>query len=351
MKNLNQVERIKIKLNLAKNTDSFFEVFGASSHRYRLDAPVNMKKVAIFEKKYNISLPDGYKVFLTQIGNGGNEYESVTGNSGAGPDYGIFKLGHKFHCIANPKSGYLAKEPFFNSETTVEEWEKISENMPEDISDDEYNKMFDRAYAGILLIGFQGCSGFNGIMLSGKNAGRVVYLLDQILYCPQFAQEANFLDWYENWLDSIISGQRFRDSPYGTVEEHFSRYAKVKEVYRADKVQYWNIVVLGYIKGFDSLSPEHIIILRENYDTETDETTRLYILNLLVKFDYDNAKIELNKLYKNNALEFLKILHLYAKEKTSDWENVIQTLLRETSNTEVKEYIKYVTTNDLKKTI
>ena len=107
MKDLNQIERIKIKLNLAKNTDSFFEVFGADSHRYRLDVPIDIKEVEIFEKNYNISLPDEYKVFLTQIGNGGNEYNSVTGNSGTGPDYGIFKLGHKYHFMANPTQSTL----------------------------------------------------------------------------------------------------------------------------------------------------------------------------------------------------------------------------------------------------
>ena len=96
MKDLNQVERIKIKLNLAKNTDSFFEVFGANSHEYRLDSPIDITEIETFEKTYNILLPEEYKIFLTQIGNGGNEYNSVTGNSGAGPDYGIFKLGHKY---------------------------------------------------------------------------------------------------------------------------------------------------------------------------------------------------------------------------------------------------------------
>ena len=100
MKDLNQIEKIKIKLHLAKNTDSFFEVFGADSHRYRLDSPIDKAEIEIFIKKYNISLPDGYKTFLTQIGNGGNERKSQVGNSGAGPDYGIYKLGYKSHFVS-----------------------------------------------------------------------------------------------------------------------------------------------------------------------------------------------------------------------------------------------------------
>ena len=347
MKDLNQIERIKIKLNLAKNTDSFFEVFGASYHKYRLDAPIEIKEVETFEKKYNISLPDGYKVFLTQIGNGGYEYKSQVGNSGAGPYYGIFKLGHKNHfCMgypSNPTLEYLTKEPFFNSKTTKEDWDKISENMSEDITDDEYDKEFEKAYAGILTIGACGCAGYMGIMLSGENTGGIVHIYDEIEYCPQFAQETNFLDWYENWLDSIISGQGIgiERKPYKTEEENFARFATVEKKHPND-VPYWKIVALGYIRTLGSLSPEYIKILWENYYTETNETVKLYILNLLVKFDYENTKIELDKLYKSNPLEFLKILHLYAKEKISDWQDVIQKLQDETLNPEVTEYIKYV---------
>lgn len=51
-------------------------------HRYRLEAPLAVDEVADFERKYGITLPEDYRQFLTQLGNGG-----------AGPDYGIFPLG------------------------------------------------------------------------------------------------------------------------------------------------------------------------------------------------------------------------------------------------------------------
>ena len=349
MKDLSQTERIKIKLNLAKNTDSFFEVFGADSHKYRLDAPIDIKKVKIFEKKYKISLPNGYKIFLTQIGNGGNEdTSSVVGNSGAGPDYGIFKLGHEYHFLANPASGYLEKEPYFTSKTTEEDWEIISENMLKDITVDEYNKSLEKVYSGIFTIGFSGCSGFIGIMLSGEDAGRVVHISDEIEYCPQFAKEKKFLDWYENWLDSIITGQGIglTIKPDNTEEECFNRYADVENVHKDETVQYWKIVALGYIRNHETLSPEYIEKLHKFYCTETDKTVKLFILQLLVKFDYENTKMELDKLWKNDALGFLRILHLYAKEKTLDWQNVIQILQDKPVSSEVTEYINYVTTND-----
>ena len=218
--------------------------------------------------------------------------------------------------------------------------------MTEDMTDDEYDKELARVYAGILTIGACGCAGYMGIMLSGEDTGRVVYICDEIEYCPQFAKEANFLDWYENWLDSIISGQRFDcKQAYDTPDERFERYTNVESVHK-DNLLHWKIVAIRVFKAFDSLSFEHIEKMWEIYNAEADETAKLYILNLLVKFDYENAKSELSKLYKNNALEFLKILHLYAAEKTLEWQNIIQKLQEETLNSEVTEYIQYVTIND-----
>ena len=60
MDELNQIERIKIKLRLAKNTDSFFEVYGASSHKYILNSPLDIQEINDFERTYNINLPDTY---------------------------------------------------------------------------------------------------------------------------------------------------------------------------------------------------------------------------------------------------------------------------------------------------
>jgi hypothetical protein len=352
MDKLHQIDRIKIKLNLAKNTDSFLEIFGANSHKYRLDAPADISEIEAFERKYHILLPEGYKTFLTQIGNGGNEYKSQVGNSGAGPDYGVYRLGDKHQFLmGNPSNStfeHLAKEPFFNSGMHREEWKKIYENMPDDISDDEYDKEFERVYAGILTISTCGCSGYAGIMLSGENKGRVVYTCDELEYCPQFAKEENFLDWYENWLDLIVSGQGFiGGKPPETVDKLFKRYETVEDIHKED-VRYWKMVALRYIRMFDSLSSEYIEKLWGNYRTETDGAVKLYILNLLVKFDYENTKSEMEWLGENNPAEFLKILHLFASKKTLDWQNTIQNIRRETSSSEIMEYINYVTINDCK---
>ena len=52
-------------------------------------------------------------------------------------------------------------------------------------------------------IGSQGCSYIHAIVITGEQAGRVLNM-DMSIECPQFAAEANFLDWYERWLDEVI---------------------------------------------------------------------------------------------------------------------------------------------------
>lgn len=63
LKKIKQVERIKIKLKLAKMNDTFLEVFGASAHKYTLKTPLTHVEVQEFEHKYKVSLPQEYKVF------------------------------------------------------------------------------------------------------------------------------------------------------------------------------------------------------------------------------------------------------------------------------------------------
>src|SRR5262245_46434372 len=54
----------------------------AKSHRYVLNPPLTEKEVRAFEAAHGIALPTDYRDFLINVGNGG-----------AGPEYGIFKLG------------------------------------------------------------------------------------------------------------------------------------------------------------------------------------------------------------------------------------------------------------------
>ncbi len=347
MNTLNQIERIKVKLRLAKNTDSFLEVFGALSHKYILNSPIKPRELNNFEKRYNITLPKDYKSFLTEIGCGGLEYKnSVVGNSGAGPDYGLYTLGNPFQFIVDPTLKHLEKEPFFNENTTEEIWQKIYDEMDDNISDKAYDIEIAKAYSGILNIGHSGCSGYLSIVLNGKNKGRVIQTYDEIEYCPHFFNETNFLDWYENWLDRIISGEEIMRQDYIFKSEKENDI--VTQFISCIDDTYWQFRRLGYIRSLEALDSNSVKLLWKQYKSNKNEKQKSCILNFLTKFDYNNAKEEISKFSKRNPIGFLRNIHLYAREKTSDWTNEIDIIkMKNSKDLEVIEYIEFVTEFDL----
>ncbi len=342
MNKVNQIERIKIKLRLAKNTDSFFEVSGASSHKYFVGKPLKETEVSKFEKKYNITLPKHYRDFLTKIGNGGIGYK---GNA-AGPYYGVLKLGDEDQILTDNSVNYLDRPPYFDEKVSKKEWTEKSEYC----SDEEYDEKAFVVYAGVLFIGYAGCTSYVGLMLNGKDRGRLLQTSCEIEYLPMFFEEENFLSWYENWLDKIISGEevfgRRKLLKEDTEEEFINRYLSHKE--KKKDWLYWRFVDLAYFRIFDNVSNNILKFFWKEYRTEKDEKVKLYFLNLLTRYDYENVLEEISMLTER-PFEFLRNLHLYARKKTILWKKEIDKIKKEHSdNLELMEYIKYVTKKDYK---
>jgi hypothetical protein len=68
-------------LRFLREADRKLAVFGAKGHEYKLRPCLDGAKVEEFERRYSLRLPDDYRRFLIQLGNGG-----------AGPYYGIYGL-------------------------------------------------------------------------------------------------------------------------------------------------------------------------------------------------------------------------------------------------------------------
>ncbi|MEX0313189.1 MAG: SMI1/KNR4 family protein [Allomuricauda sp.] len=215
-----QIQRIKRKLLRAKEVDVDFRVFGAASHKYEINPPATIEDVEAFEKKYKVQLPDCYRAFILHIGNGGKSYM----NSAAGPYYGIYTLGeHLDQMTSGDPESFLKNESPLHPDLSDEDWTKMCKILDDDDAPDEiYYQELERIFAGIMPLGFQGCTYLQGLVLNGPHKGKVINLERVAELKPKFTYENNFLDWYERWLDEVLSGKLISNSPawfgYGPAE-------------------------------------------------------------------------------------------------------------------------------------
>jgi hypothetical protein len=200
-----QIERIKDKLIRARIADADCEIFGSETHEYLLCWPCTEEEVTNFENTYGVQLPLCYRSFLLKVGNGGIGFR----NSGAGPSFGLYPLGH---CVSdlfnNNEEKYLSYDCLIDPDITMQQWKSLTEyySVYTNNSLEEVERFAGKLFGGILPLGSQGCNYFHAIVLNGPHKGLVVNLDSACCMPPIFTIDANFLDWYERWLDQVIDG-------------------------------------------------------------------------------------------------------------------------------------------------
>ncbi|MBT2293571.1 SMI1/KNR4 family protein [Paenibacillus albidus] len=262
-----QIERIISKIEQASLKDGGREVFGAKSHQYTRKPVLSMQEIEAFEREHGIQLPLPYRLFLARVGNGG-----------AGPYYGIYPLDKN-------NSGDRLSEPFqLKPDLSDEEWKALTD-FEDEAGGDEYDEAFDRLFQGMLALGTQGCTYEMGLVLNGEYNGRIVYY-DGDLQKPFFTYEANFLDWYERWLDEIIHG--YTTSWFGMTRGGDD--TQLTTLYREasdPKVQ------LSALKGMYKLQTVHpgtLLLLKEIMRAaDSAFAQRSTALELLAKFGEEEA--------------------------------------------------------------
>ncbi|MFM9940500.1 MAG: SMI1/KNR4 family protein [Hyphomicrobiaceae bacterium] len=207
-----------------KERDQSFKVFGSDGHRYRLNAPLSETTVARFEKRYSIQLPKDYRAFLVEVGNGG-----------AGPYYGMFKLGEmdaisteymrwKEGChvgtLRDPwphtAAWNLTQEAFVAREREARfDDMNAAESMGDDARQDSrrrYLQEYDSEtqVAGAFPICHQGCALRDWLVVTGSQAGRVWHdsRTDGGGLSPYKRADDDgmtFTDWYLDWLNTALS--------------------------------------------------------------------------------------------------------------------------------------------------
>lgn len=158
---------------------------GVSKHRFELNPCASEEVAAAFEAKHGIELPEDYRAFLLEMGNGG-----------AGPYYGILPLDEfdSHQIIDEVPSDYLARQNRIPEEVAPgNDWlEKLS------LTEDEL-------FEGTIALAEQGCTYYSLLVVSGPHRGRVLNV-DLELNPPMMCADASFSAWYERWLDESIAG-------------------------------------------------------------------------------------------------------------------------------------------------
>jgi hypothetical protein len=333
-----QLARVKAKLAKAKSADKNFKVFGASSHKYNLNRPATSQEVLAFETEYGVHLPEAYRAFITHIGNGGSSHA----DSAAGPFYGVYPLGENVDELVYTNTKEALVNPcIIHPKMSDEYWKSLTKIIDENdnISDNDFEQELSKIYAGILPIGSQGCAYLHGIILNGPHQGRIVYL-DVDRQKPQFAFENNFLDWYERWLDEVISGELRNDGPSwfgyckgGSPNELWTSYLCSSSL--EDKRDSLN----GLLNK--SLLPTEIINQIGLVIDDAPED-RGSLIQLICKSDYEHSKPYLIELAKTNLLSVFKFVYWYAKNNSLEWLNFIRDNIERINDEETFRFCTYL---------
>lgn len=155
-------------LHRLRAADTRFRVFGSQWHRYQLGPVLSEAKLAAFESANGIRLPEDYRGFLSEVGNGG-----------AGPFYGLEPL---------DPFGRDRSRPFPQVAAT------------DTLSAEESDRLRDRdEYPGVLGFCHQGCAIYSYLVVNGPSYGTIWDGREDF-----FPTGLTFGVWYRRWLERAL---------------------------------------------------------------------------------------------------------------------------------------------------
>ena len=346
-----QLHRIQEKLAQAKAADKDLEVFGASSHKYHLNPPVSEAEVLAFEKKYGVRLPECYRAFMLTIGDAKAKKLDFI----AGPYYGLYAFGTQVDDLLYEGSEIYLKAPCaLSPDMTQEEWESLSDPLltDEEEEDEEEGYVIEvedkyfaeraKVFGGLLPLGSQGCTYYHALVLNGKYAGRVVNV-DLDLAQPKFAFETNFLDWYERYLDEVISGQLMDDSP-----TWFGYYrGEPAEVLLNEYEQTTNCKTqTDCLEGVYHKKPplSEKVLDRIEALISLNNEDRDFLIEILSQSSYERAKPYLQDLVTKKPKKVFQYIWWYAQDHCADWVPAVKEHLPTITDEETFNFATYLLT-------
>ena len=170
MKISKNIKELAEQLQRLQQENKNLRVFGADSHQYKLGPTLAEAKLQSFARKNQIKLPEDYRLFLKEIGNGG-----------AGPFYGLEPLekAAQYRDLSKPFPFTKATDSY---------------------SDEELEQRGDKdEYPGVLEFCHQGCAIYCYLVLNGSAYG-TIWAGRENLYPMKFS----FGRWYRRWVEKAL---------------------------------------------------------------------------------------------------------------------------------------------------
>ena len=217
---------VRKQLKRLRELDRSFRIFGSAEHRYELRPKLGRRCIKAIETKYDIELPNDYRDFLSEVGNGG-----------AGPEYGLlpiteiekYKLGSlqtafPYHDAWNVPDDYFVNLPNpwgSNSQeervgwSSMEEFVAHIELQPYDQEAGEKSRKAEAWYFGsehingTIPLCHIGCGDYNILVVRGPERGHV--WLDAresesgiLPLKDDSGKRVTFGAWYCDWLQQSL---------------------------------------------------------------------------------------------------------------------------------------------------
>ncbi|GGO03819.1 HEAT repeat domain-containing protein [Saccharibacillus kuerlensis] len=276
-----QLERIVWKLKMAARRDEALKEFGASRHQYRMNEPLGSQEIAVFEKKYGVSLPEPFSEFIQQIGNGG-----------AGPYYGIAELDF------DQPTEFLNHDCRLFPEMTQQQWGEMTAFLDNSTLGAAQKESIEaELYGGLLRIGEMGWTFEMMLVMTGDYRGRIVYI-DRSFQIPFFTYEANFLEWYERWLDEVIGRYDTGWFAMDRAEDD----VMLNDLYLSNLEEKVKVSAIQGMHKLPKLKGDTLDFLLEQC-TDASAAVRMAALEVLTQKDYAAADIFLKRALKSGLAE------------------------------------------------
>ena len=223
-----------------------------------------------------------------------------------------------------------------------EDFEDDEREEDETQTEEDYTQQCGKVFGGLLPLGSQGCTYYHALVLNGKYAGRIVNV-DLDLAQPKFAFETNFLDWYERYLDEVISGQLIDDRPtwFGY---HRGEAAEVllTEYEQTNDRKTQTDCLEGVYHKKPPLEPALLdkveaLIALNNEDKD-------FLIKILTLSSYKRAKPYLQDLVTKDPKKVFQFVWWYAKDYCAEWVPTVKELLPTITDEETFNFATYLLT-------